>query len=43
MALRTFFKDFIGGLARGLGLFFSERNDYVILATTPGLKTHKRP
>lgn len=41
MALLNGFKDFFDGLARGFGLFFTERNDYIIVATAPGLTGHK--
>ena len=40
----TFFqgiKDFVAGLTRGLGLFFTERNDYVSTANLPGVTTRK--
>ncbi len=35
-------KDFFSGLTRGLSLFFTERNDHLISATTPGLIGQKR-
>jgi len=36
------FKDFLGGLSRGLGLFFTERNDFVTTANLPGVTFVKR-
>lgn len=41
MALLNGFKDFFDGLARGFGLFFTERNDHIIAATTLGLTDRK--
>ncbi len=35
------FKDFVGGLVRGFGLFFTERNDFVTTAHIPGVKLVK--
>ena len=35
------FRDFIGGLTRGFGLFFTERNDHIISVTNPGLSGRK--
>lgn len=34
-------KDFFGGLTRGFGLFFTERNVHTLGATTPGLSARK--
>jgi len=42
MAFLVGLKDFLSGLTRGLALFFTERNDHVLTATTPGLTTRKQ-
>jgi hypothetical protein len=42
MSIMTAFRDFADGLARGLGLYFSERNDRLVRAITPGFKAKSR-
>ncbi len=42
MAFLTGLKDFVDGLTRGFALFFSERNDYVITASVPGISARKQ-
>ena len=38
MSIITAFRDFFDGLARGLGLYFTERNDHLARAVTPGFR-----
>lgn len=36
MILFNAFRDFADGLARGMSLFFTERNDHTLRTTMPG-------
>jgi len=38
MSIITAFRDFFAGFARGLGLYFTERNDHLARAVTPGFR-----
>lgn len=42
MQIITAFRDFAGGLSRGLSLFFTERNDAVERALAPGFTARRR-
>lgn len=42
MSIMTAFRDFADGLARGFGLYFTERNDRLARAVTPGFKPKSR-
>jgi hypothetical protein len=42
MSIMTAFRDFADGLARGLGLYFTERNDCLVRAIAPGFKPKSR-
>ncbi len=42
MVLIDAMKDFVAGLARGVGLFFSERNTFASDAVAPGLARTRR-
>lgn len=38
MSIMAAFRDFFEGFARGLGLYFTERNNHLARAVTPGFK-----
>ncbi len=42
MSIIAAFRDFTDGFARGFGLYFTERNDYLARAVTPGFKPKSR-
>jgi hypothetical protein len=42
MSIFTAFRDFLEGFARGLGLYFTERNDHLARAVTPGFRPKSR-
>jgi hypothetical protein len=41
MFIITALRDFANGLSRGLGLYFTERNDFTERAVMPALKARK--
>lgn len=34
--MTTVFKDFVFGMSRGIGIYFSQRHDFIDSVTTPG-------
>ena len=42
MSIFTAFRDFFEGFARGLGLYFTERNDHLACAVAPGFRPKSR-
>lgn len=41
MIIINAFRDFADGLSRGLGLYFTERNDHVVRTMIPAQKTRR--
>ena len=42
MSIITAFRDFFDGFARGLGLYFTERNEHLARAVTPDFRPKSR-
>jgi hypothetical protein len=42
MSIMTAFQEFFDGFARGLRLYFTERNDHLARAVTPGFRPPSR-